>query len=593
MTKQADETMSEAAPAPTATQRGRPASAHSRRHRLNPLEALERGFALFQSTFSREAWRYYTGAAPLVLCFIPIWVVDGQIQISDGVLLLQAVLLAAAYLLRAGMVAGYVQRVRERTLGVPPSKPAGVAARAAAVGRLLAWKIALSAAALATLPTVAVASWFYGACQFATLEAQEDAAERHSLGGCLALSTQWFGGGLLLFLMLFPLWIAVWLNGFIVAVIIPALLRSIFGVKTLLSTQMGIYSLLQSSAFWLSLFAGAWLALDPIVKCTFIVVYQHLRSRREGDDLRGALASLPREQEKKAELVTASRPGGRAMLASLIVVSMILLGAQTTRASAARVSLNRGSAETVAGSANQGRVEKLRQALSDESRRAIYRWHDAEHSSAPTWLDKLLSKIGEAIQRAWNAFLDWLRRLWPRGLSLSTDKGRWHLKDVGLWLALLLALTVGAGAVLVWLRRRREAASLAVPVATTPLPDLSNAAVASERSENEWFALAERLEGEGQLRLALRAAYLALLAGLAQREWLTIRRDRTNREYLDEFTRRWRRRPQAAVDVRLEIPERLRTSLRLFDRVWYGSHDVTLAAVAAYRQGQRELLNHV
>lgn len=311
--------------------------------------------------------------------------------------------------------------------------------------------------------------------------------------------------------------------------------------------------------------------------------------------MRGALASLPREQEKRAELITASRPGGSAMLASLVILSITLLGvSKTARASAARVSLNRSSAEAVAGSANQARVEKLRQALDEESQRALYRWHDAEHSSPPTWLDKLLGKIGHAIQRAWNAFGDWLRKLWPRGLTSSKDKGGgWHLKDVGLWLALLLVLTLGVGVVLFWLRRRREAAQISVPVATAPLPDLSNPAVASERSESEWFALAERLEGEGQLRLALRAAYLALLAGLAQREWLTIRRDRTNREYLDEFIRRWRRRPQAAVDVRLEIPEKFRSSLRQFDRVWYGSYGLTQAAVAAYRQGQRELLNHV
>ena len=146
---------------------------------------------------------------------------------------------------------------------------------------------------------------------------------------------------------------------------------------------------------------------------------------------------------------------------------------------------------------------------------------------------------------------------------------------------------------LFWLRRRREAPELSIPVAAVPLPDLHDAAVASERSEDEWFALANRLEGEGNLRLALRAAYLGLLAGLAQRAWLTIRRDRTNREYLDEFTRRWRRRPQAAVEVRAEIPEKLRGSLRQFDRVWYGSYALTLASVAAYRQDQRELLTHV
>jgi hypothetical protein len=130
-------------------------------------------------------------------------------------------------------------------------------------------------------------------------------------------------------------------------------------------------------------------------------------------------------------------------------------------------------------------------------------------------------------------------------------------------------------------------------MAVAPLPDLSDGTAASERSEDEWFALANRLEREGELRLALRSAYLGLLAGLAQREWLTIRRDRTNRDYLNEFTRRWRRRPQAALGQRIEITEKLRGSLRQFDHVWYGSHVLTSEAVAAYRQDQRELLNHV
>src|SRR4029077_2272780 len=170
------------------------------------------------------------GSAPLVLCFIPIWVVDGQIRISGGTLLLESALLAGAYLLRVWMVAGYMQRVRERAFGVPISKPASAAAWLAAVGRLLAWKFALSIATLATLPTIAVASWFYSACEFGSLEAPVDTVERHSFGGCLSLASEWFGGGLLFFVMLFPVWIAVWLNGFLLALILPQLLHSIFGI---------------------------------------------------------------------------------------------------------------------------------------------------------------------------------------------------------------------------------------------------------------------------------------------------------------------------------------------------------------------------
>jgi len=585
--------MSEAALAPAPSPRARVLPVRGRRNRLNSLEALERGFALFRSTFVREAWRYYAGSAPLVLCFIPMWVVNGQIRLSDGVVLMEAALLAASYLLRVSMVASYMQRVRERAFGTPTSKPAGVTARAAALGRLLAWKITLSAGALVALVTFAGAPWFYSACQFASLEAREDGAERHSMRGCLAVASQWFGSSVLLFLMLFPFWIAVWLNGLILAMLVPQLLHSILGVNTLLSTPVGIFALLRSSAFWLSLFAGAWLALDPIVKCSFVVVYQHLRSRREGDDLRGLLASLPREQEKKAQMIASTTAGSR-LIGALVVMVAILAGVSpAARGEQTPPAPNR--AETLTDSARQARIQQLRQALDVESRRAIYRWHDAEHPSPPNWFDRLLAKIALEIERAWNALREFLRKLWPRGLnfSLGNDTRPWQLKDLRIWLWLIAILTLAAGGVLIWLRRRKETASLSIPQAIAPLPDWNEGASASVRSEDEWFALAGRLEGEGELRFALRAAYFGLLAGLAQREWLTIRRDRTNREYLDEFTRRWRRRPQAAVEARAEIPEKLRGSLRQFDRVWYGFHGLTPEAVAAYRQDQRELLNHV
>jgi hypothetical protein len=527
-----------------------------------------------------------------------MWVVNGQIRLSDGGLLVEAALVTGAYLVRAWSVSSYMQRVRERAFGVPRPAHEGASAKLAAMGRLLAWKIVLSAAVLVALTTVAGASWCYSACQFASLEAREDGSKRHSIGGCLALASQWFGGGLLLFLMLFPLWIAVWLNGFIVALLVPQLLHSIFGVNTLLSTPMGMFALFRSSAFWLSLFAGAWLALDPIVKCSFVVVHQHLQSRHEGDDLRGLLASLPREQQKKAQMIASTAAGGRVAIGALVLLAAILAGTSPmASARAAQASLTRSSTGTPADTAREAQIQKLRRALDEESRRAIYRWHDAEHPSPPTWFDKLLDKIGHRIERAWDAVQEFFRKLWPRGLNLSPGKGKqgtWKLKDLRLWLTLIVILTIGAGAVLFWLRRRREAAAqLSIPLAIAPLPDLSDSAEGSERSEDEWFALADRLEREGDFRLALRSVYLGLLAGLAQREWLTIRRDRTNRDYLNEFTRRWRRRPQAALEQRIEIPEKLRGSLRQFDRVWYGSHVPTPEAVATYRQDQRELLNHV
>lgn len=589
--------MTETARAPLTPQHGHMRPPRARRNGLNSLEALERGFALFRSTFSRDGWRYYAGAAPFVFAFIPMWVADGQIRLSTGALLLQAALLAGAYMLRAWMVCSYMQRVRERAFATPVPKQVGAIEHAAALGRLLAWKITLSAAALAALPTFAGLTWLYAAAQFASIEAREDGSERHTIRGCVALASQWFGGGLLLFLMLFPLWIAVSLNGLIVALIVPQLLHSILGVNTLLSTPMGIFALIRSSAFWFALFAGAWLALDPIVKCSFVVVHQHLRSRREGDDLRGLLASLPREQKRKAQMIAPPASGSKAAIGALIVLAVVLAFTFLPPiARAAQAPLTQSSAESQPDPARQILVEKLRRALDEESQRAIYRWHEAEHPSPPTWFDKLLERIGSSTGRAWKAIANFLRKLWPRSLNPSPEtkgRGAFRIKDLWIWLTLVALATIAIGAVLFWLRRRRQEAAISIPLSIAPLPDLSESAIATAHSEDEWFALASRLQREGELRLALRAAYLGLLAGLAQREWLTIRRDRTNREYLDEFMRRWRRRPQAALEARAEIPEKLRSGLRRFDGVWYGSHALTPELVAAYQRDQQELLSHV
>ena len=63
-----------------------------------------------------------------------MWVVNGQVRISSGGLLMEALLLAGAYTLRVWAVARYMQGVRERAFGVPIAKPADRAATRRCVG---------------------------------------------------------------------------------------------------------------------------------------------------------------------------------------------------------------------------------------------------------------------------------------------------------------------------------------------------------------------------------------------------------------------------------------------------------------------------
>src|SRR5258706_9222045 len=158
---------------------------------------------------------------------------------------------------------------------------------------------------------------------------------------------------------------------------------------------MGMFALFRSSAFWLSLIGGAWLALDPIVKCSFVVVYQHLQSRREGDDLRGLLASLPREHQKKAQMIASTAAGRKVATGALVVLAAVLAGAShTVTAGASQASLTRSSTETLGASAREARIQKVAQALDAERERAIYRWHDAGHRRPPAWVHRQRLRVG-------------------------------------------------------------------------------------------------------------------------------------------------------------------------------------------------------
>src|SRR3954465_8242930 len=106
---------------------------------------------------------------------------------------------------------------------------------------------------------------------------------------------------------------------------------------------------------------------------------------------------------------------GAFFLLGTILLSLSL----TMTARAAQTPTSPGATETPSRSVSEVRIERLRQALNNESQRAMYRWHDAAHPSPPTWFDKLLLKLGHAIERAWNALVDFLRRFWPSGLNMS------------------------------------------------------------------------------------------------------------------------------------------------------------------------------
>ena len=108
-----------------------------------------------------------------------------------------------------------------------------------------------------------------------------------------------------------------------------------------------------------------------------------------------------------------------------------------------------------------------------------------------------------------------------------------------------------------------------------PAPDLADENVgADELPEDGWLKLARELLENGEFRLALRAFYLASLVRLAASNLITIARFKSNRDYEHELQRRAHALP--------EVLSTFAQNVSIFDRVWYGLHDVNHELVTLF-----------
>ena len=91
---------------------------------------------------------------------------------------------------------------------------------------------------------------------------------------------------------------------------------------------------------------------------------------------------------------------------------------------------------------------------------------------------------------------------------------------------------------------------------------------------DSWMKLARELLERGELRLALRAFYLASLAHLASRNLISIARFKSNREYEREL----RRRGHSFPDLLSVFGDNLVS----FERIWYGLHEANRELVERF-----------
>lgn len=193
--------------------------------------------------------------------------------------------------------------------------------------------------------------------------------------------------------------------------------------------------------------------------------------------------------------------------------------------------------------------------------------------------------VFEAVER----FFNWVGDLFDSGdkdpFEKKKDRSDFDLSwlQALLWLALagLLCYLAIQG----W--RAWQKAGLA-----EPLPAVAGARVGreeiareelsgAEMPEEEWLRLAGELRAQGELRLALRAYFLASLSALGSRQWLRLKAFKSNRDYEIELRRR--------APARADLLGLFSGQGREFERHWYGSWPVDEAGLSSFGEKSRQV----
>jgi Domain of unknown function (DUF4129) len=222
----------------------------------------------------------------------------------------------------------------------------------------------------------------------------------------------------------------------------------------------------------------------------------------------------------------------------------------------------------------------LDRAISQTIHERKYLWRMPREKIKDTDADKgiitrFFDNVGAMLRRWARAVAHWLAG-WLQTLfrhrhpvSVGHSSGYSWIMAVQLLLWSLVAVVLSVLAIFLyrlWRDRRKPPAAVAGEV-ILPVPDLADEKIGADQlPEDGWTKLARELLERGEFRLALRAFYLASLSHLAERNLIRIARFKSNRDYERELRRRGHSFP--------ELLAVFGDNISVFERIWYGMHEV-------------------
>ena len=240
--------------------------------------------------------------------------------------------------------------------------------------------------------------------------------------------------------------------------------------------------------------------------------------------------------------------------------------------SAERIELRRLMIERLQAIATQ--VKETEQATGDQDK-AQHNKKLAEILQRPEYARK--AKQQSAIARLWAQFWEWLRTIFPKPKPIAPGAAG-ILSKVAQVFVIILALAVIIFVARLFLPRLLQNRRSKRKAKEGPRIVLGER-LEPDQSARDLLSEAETLARTGDLRAAIRKAYIALLLELGERKIITLEQHKTNRDYLRAVRR---------IDSLYPNVKQLTDSFELH---WYGLARATETDWETFRSGYRQALS--
>jgi hypothetical protein len=538
----------------------------SRQRAKDSLELIEEAIHLLRLAPLSHLTVYYSGTLPFVLAALYFWGDMSRSPFAGQHLIAGALTLACLFLWMKTCQAVFSRQMRCLVSGESPVlSPAHLL-------RIFLTQAALQPTELFFLPLALIPAfpfaWVFAFYQnLGVLDDGETLDVRRLIKKASSQALLWPLENHFTLAIMTAFGLFLCLNLMTACFVLPGLVKMLFGIETVF-TRSGLALL--NTTFMAATFGLAYLCIDPILKTIYALRCFYGESQRSGADL-------------KAELRQVATARSIAVLLSLVI---LLFGLGRTNlfadeqpqsnptASAAPVPLDQ---RAVASSSMP--AAELDRTIQQVIQQPKYAWREPrkkiveEGNQEKGFFRRIWERVKPFLITCLKTIGGWVDRFfrWLFGRQRTQSSDAAYRLSVLLHV-LLYTLIAAAAAGLIWLlytvwKSQRQQPGTITSEPLQPMPDLSDENLEADQfPEESWMKLARKLLANGELRVALRAFYLASLAQLAGKNLIQLARFKSNRDYEREL----RRRAHALPGLLAAFGE----NLSVFDRIWYGMYEI-------------------